>query len=169
MNLIEKYKIHAYESIIDQRMNIITDPEDDFFPVEKMLLYVLLVNIPFILMMPMGFPISLMFIVLCLSLPACFIGTIMYMVNANNKAENILLKYIKNTSFSYVGLNDFHNPQFQVGKYIISISYGCHKVYGGYCFVKYGNNKIMCNCIDDTIKMRICKLLDPDLKYYTME
>lgn len=169
MNLIEKYKIYAYLSIIDFRINEITHIEDDYFPVEKMALYALLVNMPFILMMPMGFPISLMFMVLCLSIPACFAGIIMYMVNAHKKAENILLKYIKNTSFSYVGLNDFYVPQFQVGKYIISISYGCHKVYGGYCFVKYGNGKIMCNCIDDTIKMRICKLLDPDLKYYTME
>lgn len=165
MNFLDKYKLGSYESIIDFRINAMMST--DYFHVEKMYLYVLLVNMPFILMWFLYWQNALM--ILFISLPLCFMGTMIYMVNANNNAEDILLKYIEKTAFVFIDDNEFGNPQFKVGKYIVTISYGLDKVYGYYCFVKYGHGKNINHCINDTVKMKICKLLDPTLKYYKMD
>lgn len=50
MNFLDKYKLWSYEEIIDFRINAMMST--DYFYVEKMYLYVLLSNMPFI---PMWF------------------------------------------------------------------------------------------------------------------
>lgn len=165
MNFLDKYKLWTYECIIDFRINAMI--RDDFFHVEKMYLYLLLVNMPFIPMWFIYWQNALL--ILFISLPLCFISTIIYMVHANHNAEDILLKYIKKTSFVFIDDNEFGPPQFKVGKYTVTISYGHHKVYGRYCSVRYGQGGHKNHCINNTVKMKIIKLLDPTLKYYSTD
>lgn len=156
MNLVNMYKLKSYEEIINLRL--ITANDRDYFAVHKMGLYILLVNFLFIPMWFMYWQNALA--ILCMSLPLCFMGVIVYMIECNNRAEGILLKYIENMPIIFTCINEFNNPEFKVGKYILT--FYKNNLKNNVLIVKYGNGEIMTYCCDEIINLKICKLLDPD-------